>query len=234
MKMFAKTVVSIVTLSIGVSGCSVTPKKADPNYALFVDAQKSAAASYVQNPLLRMKALPGQTITLSGVEEFVVFSPEVGNRQGNNTIQQYVTPRNDFVELGKAALGVIGTVGGIVAVGNATKGLASAVGASANHGYQYVQVPQPNMTIGGNGTIGSGSYTASTIGNDGAIGGTSLKMDGGASGVLGGGTYSSLAGPGVVGDGAYNSLDGGAGVVGSGGYNPDTSSHDNNNSYPTP
>lgn len=156
----------------------------DKNYEKYLEAQ-TAMANKPQQPLLRIKAQPGATIQMSGMDEFVVFAPE--SNQQSAQVQQYVAPRNEGAEVMKAALGVVGTVGSIYAVGNATKGLANAVGSSANHGYQYVQSPQPNQTIGGSGVIGSGTFntttSTSTLSGTGVLGnGTSLSGTGSTGG----------------------------------------------------
>ena len=177
MKFYLSILISMVFLG----GCAST--ELDKNYAKYLDTQ-AAMANRPQQPLLRIKAQPGATVQMSGVDEFVVYAPEAN--QPTAAVQQYVTPRNDTTEVIKSAFGVVGTVGSIVAVGQATKGLANAVGSSANHGYQYVQSPQPNQTISGSGVIGSGTYntttSTSTLGGSGVIGSGSLLSGTGSTG----------------------------------------------------
>jgi hypothetical protein len=164
-----------LVLALGIApimtGCSSTPDKVDPNYAMFVTAQKDIALNKPQTPLFRIKAQPGQQIKMDGVDELVVFAPE--SNQQKSVVQQYVAPRSEAAEVAKAALNVIGSVGGVIAVGNATTNLAKAVGSASNHGYQYVQAPQANMSIGGDGVIGDGSFTSTSnsLTGTGAVGG---------------------------------------------------------------
>lgn len=134
------------------AGCA-TPAL-DANYAEYLKAQREVATA--DRPLLRIKAQPGATVRLEGVDEFVVYAPN----SNANQVATYQTPRNDAVELAKTALGVVGTVGGIVAAGSAAKGLATAVGSAANHGYQYIQAPGAQNL--GTGVLGSGTYNYDT------------------------------------------------------------------------
>ena len=190
-----------IALSLALlTGCATTTL--DPNYQAYIEAQK-VQMSKDKMPIMRIKAFPGQSITLSGVEEFSVYSQEGTNQQ--TAAQQYQPPRNDAVEIAKSFLGVAGVIGGTMAGGWAAKGIVNATGAAANHGYQFIQapaVPQANMTIGGSGVIGAG--TASTIGGSGSTGSgayTTQALAGGS--VLGGG--STIGGNGSTGAGGYDS-----------------------------
>lgn len=177
---------TVLAAMLLLTGCASTA--IDPNYAMFVSAQKEIELNRKDQPLVRIKAQKGASIKFEGVEEFVVYAPTDASAT-KSSINQYVTPRNDVAEVAKAALGIVGTVGSIVAVGKATSNLASEVGKASNAGYKYIQSPQPNMTIGGDGTIGSGAFT---------------KMDT-STGTLGSGTYgtNALSGTGAIG-GAYS------------------------------
>ena len=203
-------VVGLAIISLSVVGCAGTPKM-DPNYIAYIEAQRAmneARFAQQKQPLFKMRAISGQTIELKGVDEFVIFAPENG---GNGTpvagVQQYVAPRNHTAEVIKAGLGLIGQVGSIIAVGKSVENLADSVGASSTRGYQYVQSPQPNMTIGGDGVIGTGSYSTSTLGGDGVIGtGTFSPLSG--EGVIGAGSLTlstELSGTGTMGAGNYSS-----------------------------
>lgn len=169
------------------AGCATTDL--DKNYEKYLDTQ-AKLASKPQQPLLRIKAQPGATVQMSGVDEFVVYAPETNTAA--TQVQQYAAPRNDTAEVIKAAFGVVGTVGSIYAVGNATKNLATAVGSSANHGYQYIQAPQANQTISGSGVIGSGTFnttaTTSTLSGTGVLGSGALLSGTGSTGA---GNYTS-------------------------------------------
>ena len=186
-------------------GCTTVPDKIDPNYALYVTSSKEVAVAVAnkrQEPLFTMKGVPGQTIKLEGVSELTIYMPEVGGNKNTAAIAPYVPPKNEAVEMVKAIGGIVTPIGAILATGKATKDLANAVSTGANHGYQYVQSPQPNMTIGGNGVIGDGTYTATDIAGNGVVGDGALTTnDLGGSGTIGGGAYTTndLGGTGAIG-----------------------------------
>jgi hypothetical protein len=194
-------------------GCSTVPDKIDPNYALYVTTSKEtaiAAANKRQEPLFTMKGIPGQTIKLEGVAELTIYMPEIAGNRNTPAIAPYVPPRNEAVEMVKAIGGVVTPIGAILATGKATTDLATAVGNAANHGYQYIQAPQPNQIINGTGVIGSGTLTQNTISGTGVIGSGNVTIE-------------TLSGTGTLGGGSYTTNDlGGTGSIG-GDY---TDSHD--------
>jgi hypothetical protein len=58
-------------------------------------------------------------------------------------------------------LQVLGVVAGIKYAGEASANLAREVGGATNHGYQFIQAPQANQTVG-TGVLGSGSVSDAT------------------------------------------------------------------------
>jgi hypothetical protein len=195
----------LAVLTISLAGCNTVPDKIDPNYAVYVTSAKEVAvaeAAKAKEPLFRLKGVAGQTIKLEGVEELTIFMPETNGGRSAITFAPYVPPKNEAVEMVKAIGGIITPIGAILATGKATTDLATAVGNSANHGYQYVQAPQPNQTISGTGVIGSGSMTQNTVSGTGVIGdGTMTTNTLSGSGTMGAGAYTTndLAGTGSIG-----------------------------------
>lgn len=148
---------------------------ASPDYAKYVEAQQEYLRANPSKPLLVIEAHDGQAIT--GLKRLEINAP---SQQG---AAQIATPQpNPALQIVGQALGIIGTVGGVIAGGKAAQGLARAVGESATVGYSHVQapavvVPQANVTttstLSGTGVMGSGLYSApvTTLSGTGAIGG---------------------------------------------------------------
>lgn len=194
------TRLKILFIALGAVTLSACGSKGlDPNHAYFVQAQKEIAMKQMEQdrPIIRMKAKAGETITLQGVEEFSVYAQGGGGGNAGQGVQlrQYQPPRSQGLELANTALRAVGQAVPILAAGHAATSLADAVGKAANHGYQYIQAPQPNMTIGGNGVIGDGSFTSNDLGGSGVIGdGTYGTYDLSGTGSIGG-DYSTVTNP---------------------------------------
>lgn len=197
-----KKLVIVATMSL--AGCA-SQDKIDPNYAVYVSSAKEmaiAAANKKQEPLFSLKGVPGQTIKLEGVSELTIYMPDVAGNKNSVALAPYVAPKNEAVEMVKAIGGIVTPIGAILATGKATTDLATAVGNASNHGYQYIQAPQPNMTISGTGFIGDGTMTQNTISGTGVVGdGTMTTSTLSGTGTLGGGAYTTndLSGTGSVG-----------------------------------
>jgi hypothetical protein len=174
----------ILITALAVAGCAAPA--IDPNYTSYLEFQKQLMMK-AETPIMRMEALPGQTISLTGVKEFSVFAPNSNSK--SNGVSAYQAPRNEWVEVLKATIGVVGQVGSVVAIGKSVENLSDSVGKAANHGYQYVQTPQPNMTIGGDGVIGSGSF--SSLAGQGVVGSGALTLS------------TTLSGTGAMGAGSF-------------------------------
>lgn len=210
-------------------GCATT-KEDQANYAGYlqsVNAANTAAANKPQQPLFRMKAKDGQKLSIDGLDEFVVYAPESGGiGAGMKMPEQYVAPRNDTAEIIKAGLGVVGTVGTIVAVGKGAANLANAVGNSNTAIAGKIQaapgtVTTTTTTMGANSVSGSGTSTTTTdtLGSNSVLGsGTSSTL--GANSVNGAGTSTSLTGTGTTGTGSYNPI--------TSSQNPTTDNHTTN------
>lgn len=145
------------------------------DYAKYLDAQAEFARTNPPRPLIVLEAHEGQQI--SGLKRLEVNAP-AGVGQGGASIAP--PPRNEWVGLASQALGIVGTVGGVVAGGRAAEGLARAVGEAATAGYAHIQAPAANVTtttttLSGTGVLGAGSYSApvttTTLSGTGAIGG---------------------------------------------------------------
>jgi hypothetical protein len=207
MKHLVKTVVSstaIALVAIYLTGCSQTPTKVDPNYALYVSSQRDIkmAEAAADRPLVDIVAREGESIEIKGVKEFRVYAPQNGSQNMSAQITPYQPPVNQNLELAKAIIGAAAPIGQILAVGKAGSNMIDAITKGSTTGYQYVQAPAPNITIGGNGVIGSGSFSSSDLSGTGTIGsGTYSSLSG--TGVLGAGTLSSLTGTGTTGTGTY-------------------------------
>jgi hypothetical protein len=197
-----RLLLSLVFL-IFVTGCA-TPAL-DPNYEKYLattEKIQSAQASRPQQALVRIKAQPGVSIQLIGVDEFVVYSPEVAQSQSSSSVATYVAPTNPVVSVVDRLAGVAEKAIIPYAAAKALVGVARETRLAGTEGYQYVQAPQANITntVAGNGVIGSGTY--SNIGGDGVNGAGSLSSLSGT-GVLGSGTYNTLNGTGTTGAGSY-------------------------------
>jgi hypothetical protein len=137
---------------------------ASGDYRQYVAAQNAAVAQAYANqrPLFKLTAQPGQAIT--GVASIEVNLPVQAP-----TLQQ--ARPNEWAGVLGSGINVAGAVLGIKYAGDAATNLATAVGGAANHGYQYVQAPQPNQTVG-TGFIGN----LYSDGNSGVIG-SGVKSD---------------------------------------------------------
>lgn len=128
-----KTLLLIITAALALSGCAT-----DGNYREYLAAQADAnrQAAAEQKPLVRLTAQPGQSIT--GLQSLEVYTPTAAS-----VIQQ--SRPNEWAAVAGQALGVVGTVAGIRAAGQAAVGLADSVGRAGTAGYQYVQAA-PTIT----------------------------------------------------------------------------------------
>lgn len=166
---------SLLLLPVFLVGCANT------DYTKYLDAQAEFARANPARPLLVIEAHEGQQIT--GLKRLEINTPQVG--QGAANIQ--APQPNQWLGIVGQALGIVGTVGGVVAGGKAAQGLARAVGDAATVGYSHVQAPtvvvpptvtpQANVTntLSGSGVMGGGVYSApvttTTLSGTGAIGG---------------------------------------------------------------
>jgi hypothetical protein len=143
----------LIVLALTLAGCAST------DYKTYVDAQQATnrAAQAAQKPLVRIVAQPGEAIT--GLYSIEVHMP------AQAPVIQQARPSEWAGVLGNA-VNVLGVVAGIKYSGEAASNLAREVGGAANHGYQFVQSPQANQTVG-NGILGSGFYSGE---NSGVIG----------------------------------------------------------------
>jgi hypothetical protein len=141
------------------AGCAST------DYKSYLSAQQAAIrdAQIAQKPLFELEAEPGQSIT--GLRAVRVYMPVQAP-----AIQQART--SEWAGVIGQGLTIGGTVLGIKYAGDAATNLAGAVGSAANHGYQYIQAPQANQTIG-SGFIGSGLYS----GENGGVLGSGSQVD---------------------------------------------------------
>lgn len=128
-----KTLILMV-IAVLASGCASTS-----DYSQYVTAQQDANRQALegQKPLVRLTAQPGQAIT--GLASLEVYAPIQAP-----VIQQ--SRPNEWAAVVSQGLGVLGTVGGIVAAGNAASDLATSVGMASTAGYPYIQTPQANVT----------------------------------------------------------------------------------------
>lgn len=104
----------LLTVVIGVTamllaGCATTAQNKD--YAAYLAAAQTAA-SQPEQPILRIRALPGQTVELRGIEAFEVYAPRAG---GSRSAEIAPPPRQEVHPvwgIASQALGVIGNVAG--------------------------------------------------------------------------------------------------------------------------
>ncbi len=185
-----KPIISILSL-VALAGCA-----SSGDYQSYLASQHQENAAYKQKPILLLEGYDGKPIT--GLKRLEVNLP------GQAPVIQQAKD-NEWARVVSQGLGVFGKIGGIWAGGEAAKGLAGAVGNAANRGYEFVQSPQPNLTIGGSGVIGSGSYNAVS-----------------GSGVIGSGTLNSVGATGAAG-GTYTAPS----TNTTGSYNPDNSNQGN-------
>ena len=102
------------------SGCASTEEK-----QAFMDAQLRALE--MQKPLLYLKAKPGESIELKGVEELAVYAP-LGGGNGGGLVQQH---KSEWAPVAREGLGLLGMLGGIYYGGEAAVRLADVVGKNA-------------------------------------------------------------------------------------------------------
>lgn len=105
----------LLTPVVLLAGCATS---LDPNYKAFLEYKMAAP----QKPIMELRAQPGQTVELRGVEALVVYSND--NQQGQVMQRQ----PNEWAGVWSKAIGVLGTYLGITAAGQATVDLANAVG----------------------------------------------------------------------------------------------------------
>jgi hypothetical protein len=129
---------------------------ANTDYKAYLTAQQAAIrdAQVAQKPLFELEAEPGKSIT--GLKSVRVYMPVQAP-----VIQQ--SRPSEWAGVVGNGLQIAGTVLGIKFAGDAATNLAGAVGSAANHGYQYIQAPQPNQSVG-SGFIGSGLYSGENSG----------------------------------------------------------------------
>ena len=109
-----------LALILTTTGCA--PKTADPNYIAYLNTVKAKK----QQPLVKIEALPGKQIT--GLKSITLYAG--GGNAG--AVQMYRPPAPHPVwGVLSGAIKVAGVVGSIWATGEAFKGVANAVGASA-------------------------------------------------------------------------------------------------------
>jgi hypothetical protein len=133
----------IMLLALTLAGCA-----GSGDYAKYVDAQAQLAREN-QKPLLILEAQDGQPI--AGLKRLEVNAP------GGNPGSVIAAPRNEWAGVIQSGLGVLGTVGGVVAGGMAAKGLATAVGNAATAGYSHVQAPGASTVTTTTNTASNGS-----------------------------------------------------------------------------
>jgi hypothetical protein len=140
---------TIIILAL-VSGCAST------DYEAYLNAQQAATrdAQAAQKPLVRIVARPGEAIT--GLSSIEVYTPVQA------PVIQQARP-NEWAGVIGTGIQVLGVVAGIKYSGEAASNLAREVGGAANHGYQFVQSPQPNQSVG-TGILGSGLYSGDNSG----------------------------------------------------------------------
>lgn len=127
----------ILLLAVSLSACGTFGGgKADEdykNYLIAKNAETVAAKPAIE--LVKIKAQPGQVIKLEGVAEFTVSMPAPAVQGA----QQMARTPNEWAAVVQSGVGVLGTVLGIHAAGNAAIGLAGAVGNAS-------RTPQANIT----------------------------------------------------------------------------------------
>jgi hypothetical protein len=135
---------------LALAGCASNP------YGDYLRAQQAAtqAAYAAQKPVFELEAMPGQPIT--GLKAIRVYA------QVQAPVLQQARPSEWAGVIGQG-LQVLGIVGGIKYSGEAAANLATAVGGAANHGYQFIQAPQANQSVG-TGFIGRGLYVGENVG----------------------------------------------------------------------
>jgi hypothetical protein len=140
-----KRLAMIIILAFTLAGCAST------DYKAYLTAQQAAIrdAQAAQRPLFELEGEPGQPIT--GLRAVRVYMPVQA------PVIQQSRPSEWAAVLGNG-LQILGVVAGIKYSGEAASNLAREVGGAANHGYQFVQSPQANQSVG-TGILGTGIYT---------------------------------------------------------------------------
>lgn len=146
--MKSKLAFVLFSFALLIQGCAST------DYDNYIKAQTTANEMQLkaQKPLVEIEAVEGQQIT--GLKALRVYAP-----QQQAVIQQ--SRPNEWAGVVTQAIGVVGTVGGIVAAGNAAVSLTKQVGVASTTGYQYIQAPSStvNTTMSNStGVLGSGAY----------------------------------------------------------------------------
>lgn len=179
----------ILLAALVVAGCAT-----DKDYAAYLAAQsaENQRAMANQKPLVKITAQPGVPIT--GLESVEVYAPTSAP-----VVQQ--ARANEWAGVAQTALGVVGTVAGIRAAGQAAVGLADSVGRAGTAGYDHVQATGAvtNTTIGansgaGSGTISSANQANSTVGNNSGAGSGASATTIGANSGAGSGTVGDYSG----------------------------------------
>lgn len=183
---------ALLLCALALAGCATTNQNKD--YAAYLAAAQ-AAASKPAEPLVRIRALPGQTVELRGIELFEVYAPAGGSAQAAIATPPVQQPHPGW-QIASQALGI---VGGVLpgywtgkwmnalagTVGNANAAIASsgfgAVQGISTAGFnstveiaKLIQAPAPSITLSGSGVIGTGAFTGansgSNSGNSGTVG----------------------------------------------------------------
>lgn len=130
-----KVLIVLGALSLG--ACSTLGgNKIDADYSAYLAAHQAATSGYKQAvELVKIEAMPGQQITVSGLKGITVSMPAAPMQSAQQRVQQ----PNEWASVVQSGIGVVGTVMGIRAAGNAAIGLAGAVGSVA-------RTPQANVT----------------------------------------------------------------------------------------
>lgn len=149
-----KTILVILTALV-LAGCASSGEYRD---YLTASHKGHELALTQQKPLVRIEAMPGQSIT--GLKSVEVYTPVQAP-----AVQQ--ARPSEWAGVLNNAVGVAGTVLGIHYAGRAAIGLADSVGASANAGYAHVQAPGAVTTTSTN----IGDNSGANSGNSGRIAG---------------------------------------------------------------
>lgn len=101
------------------AGCASSEEK-----TAYLNAQLEALK--LQKPILELRAKPGESIELKGVEALLVHAPLGGGAGGQ--IRQH---QNEWAPVAREGLGILGVVGGIYFAGEKAVQLAEVVGKNA-------------------------------------------------------------------------------------------------------
>ncbi|GHU34891.1 hypothetical protein AGMMS50256_29210 [Betaproteobacteria bacterium] len=158
-----KSLITIPALAaltaLTLSGCAST------DYNQYVQAQQQAfsEAQANQKPLLKIVALPGQSINLQSIEVNLPVNPP--------QIQQ--ARPNEWAPVLGQGLQVVGTVLGIKYAVDGAVRLSDSAGRNAAAGYPYVQAPaaaQANITNTSTSFTNTETTSTQSIGGDGVLG----------------------------------------------------------------